>query len=411
MQAARQFSFYNRITPNFDHGKVFGRLREIRSDCVRRKRPIDDVDVFERTFEALQLRRSEIQGGELGKQAQRDCSQLELLLDSICMQLPNALDPSVPDATTVVEEFGPAKAPTTKNCHLDLGRQFSIFDFEAGSRVVGNKWVYLKHNGFLLENALVQFGIGKLLEHGFSLVMPPDVVDSALIRACGYLPKGTDNDQTYFISNSSLALSATAEIQLAGMLASRTLPQESLPLRYAAMSHAFRAEIGNYGRESKGLYRLHQFTKLEMFSFCSESQSGPQLEEFVAIQKEIASSLGLSCRLLLMDAGEVGNSAIKKYDIEAWLPMRGSWGEISSASNCSDFQSTRLCTFGKDKHHQKHKIHTVNATAVAVPRLLQAIIENFYDSNCIHIPAALHPFTFGVKKILPNPHSSLQTKD
>lgn len=286
--------------------------------------------------------------------------------------------------------------------HVDVGKKLGLFDFEQASKLIGSKWVYLLHNGAILENALVQYALNKLLPKGFRLVYPPDVADTELVSSCGYYPKESGTDLVlYRLEKCSLALAATSEILLAGLHAQSVIPQQSLPIRYLAVSHCFRPEVGHYGKNSRGLYRLHQFTKVEMFSFTLPADSDAMLEQFVEIQREIIEELGLRGRKVEMGAYELGNSAYRKIDIEVEMPMRGEWGEVTSASNCTDYQTSRLCIFGKDENNQRILLHTVNGTAIAVPRIIQALIESNYsvESGKMRIPSVLWPFTFGMTEI------------
>lgn len=245
-----------------------------------------------------------------------------------------------------------------------------------------------------------------MIEKKFKIVFTPDVVDIGVVEACGFQPRdsslseSSDENFPFFkIQNSNLALSATSEILLAGMHCGKSLKSESLPLRYAGFSHCFRPEAGHYGKESRGLFRLHQFSKVEMFSFCTSNTSSSILQEFLSIQKEIISELGLYARTVNISTSELGNSAAQKYDIEIWYPMKQDWGEVSSASNCTNYQTTRLAITSQDE-----PVHTVNATAIATSRIIQGIIESFYhmDEKEIPIPSILFPYTFGLKKISRN---------
>lgn len=276
--------------------------------------------------------------------------------------------------------------------HATLGAELDLLDFEAGAKVAGSQFYFLKNEAVQLEFALIQWGLNKLQEKGFTLVMTPDMAKSRFYLGTGYQPKG-DEAQIYEIEGEDLGLIATAEVTMAGYHADEILNLDNGPLRYAAISHCFRKEAGAYGKYSKGLYRVHQFTKLEMFAYCTPEQSADLHQEFLNIEMEIADELGLPYRVLEMCTGDLGAIAAKKYDVEAWMPGRRDFGEITSTSNCTDFQARNLNIRFKDKNGENKHAHMLNGTAIALSRIPIAIIENFQNAEGkVRIPPVLQSF-------------------
>lgn len=316
--------------------------------------------------------------------------------------IPNEIDPAVTLLNGILEvdrlnpeAFIPADA---KRDHMAVAEKLGgIVDFSSGAQVSGTSWYYLLENGALLEMALVQYAISKARSRGWRLVVPPAAVRSTVANACGFKPRDQNGEQQIYSMGDSLCLAGTAEIPLAGLGLQKTL--DDLPERVVGVSRAYRAEAGARGRDTKGLYRVHEFTKVELFAWTTPEQSEAMLDEIVGLQKDIIRDLGLCARVLDMPPYELGAPASRKYDIEAWMPGRGDWGEISSASNCLSFQSRRLHTKCEDGQFT----HTLNGTAMAVPRMVVAIIENFYDpnTNTIQIPTPLRKYLDGLSYITP----------
>ncbi|KIM70165.1 hypothetical protein SCLCIDRAFT_1207467 [Scleroderma citrinum Foug A] len=349
----------------------------------------------------------------------------EALLD-LTLQLPNDTHPDAPlgpeDAATVLSTHGPSPIPASPGRdHAEVGRALGLFDFESAAVVTGSSWYYLLAEAALLENALTNYAISIALKHGFRLVMTPDVVREDIALRCGFQPRDQQSDspasQTYSIANShpELVLSGTAEIPLGGMFANRIFPENTLPAKVVGLGRAFRAEAGSRGADTRGLYRVHQFSKVELFAVCEEDTSEHLMEEFRQVQTEIFEGLGISFRVLDMPTEELGASAFRKYDMEAWMPGRGSWGEISSTSNCTDYQSRRLHiryrrAASPDPHSSSSGngspstlafAHTLNGTAAATPRLILTLLENGvrFDEGGkpigLDLPIVLKPFWLG----------------
>ncbi|KAF9115301.1 seryl-tRNA synthetase [Mortierella sp. AM989] len=340
--------------------------------------------------------------------------------------------------------------------HVTLSRQLDLVDFESATNVTGSRWYYLKNEAALLELALIQFATQRAVKAGFMPVITPDVVRPEVVQACGFQPRD-EASQTYWVStvapgsskvvtpegahhhqHAALCLVATAEIALAGMNMNKVLEESQLPIKMAGFGRAFRAEAGSRGAEVKGLYRVHQFSKVELFvlSKADTGESDRILQEIRHFQENIFEELGLCFRVLDMPTEELGASAYKKYDIEAWMPGKNAWGEISSASNCTDYQSRRLniryrtnkilnrtselsspsITSSSDSqtptsnsHITTEFVHTLNGTAMAVPRIIVALLETYQkEDGSVHLPECLWPFMAGVKVIRPKGENSKQ---
>lgn len=280
--------------------------------------------------------------------------------------------------------------------HVQLGEQHQLIDFEAGGRVAGNGFYFLKNEAVLLEIALQQYALQLLGSKGFVPMTTPDLARGEILQGVGFIPRGPET-QIYSIENFDLNLVATAEITLGGMLAGQVLDEEELPIKLCGISHCFRTEAGAAGRASRGLYRVHQFTKVEMFAFAPPDQSDAIHEEFCALECEFFDGLEIPYRVLDIATGDLGGPAYRKYDLEAWMPGRGDhgeYGEVTSASNCTDYQARRLDIRYKTKGEKGTKfVHTLNGTAVAISRALIAIMENYQQADgSITVPAVLRPF-------------------
>jgi len=272
--------------------------------------------------------------------------------------------------------------------HLQLATELDLIDFEAGAKVAGSQFYYLKNEAVLLEMALLQFGLELLSQKGFTLMMTPDLAKSRYYLGTGYLPKG-DEAQIYEIDGQDLGLIATAEVTMAGYHADEVLREKDLPKKYAAVSHSFRQEGGSYGKYSKGLYRVHQFTKLEMFAYTTPDQSEKMHQELLQIEEEILQALKIPYRVLEMCTGDLGAIAAKKYDLEAWMPGRNGYGEVTSTSNTTDYQARNLDIKYRAGDHNEF-VHMLNGTAIAISRTLIAIIENYQqEDGSVLIPEVL----------------------
>lgn len=276
--------------------------------------------------------------------------------------------------------------------HLTLGEDLGMIDFEAGAKVAGSGFYYLKGDGVLLEFALLQFGLQKFVEKGYELFITPDLAKSRYYLGTGYAPKG-DEAQTYEIDGEDLGLIATAEVTMAAYHADTIFEKKDLSKKYVAVSHCFRKEGGAYGKYSRGLYRVHQFTKLEMFSYCLPEQSEEIHQEMLAIEREIADELEIPYKVLQQNTSDLGAIAAKKYDLEAWMPGRGDYGEITSTSNCTDYQARNLNIRFRNDEGETEFVHMLNGTAMALSRYPIAILENYQQSDgSVKVPKVLQKY-------------------
>jgi seryl-tRNA synthetase len=323
-------------------------------------------------------------------------------LDGLMARIPNFVHPDVPvggeaDFREIHRVGEPPSFDFEVADHLALGGRLDLFDFEAAARVTGQKFYYLKNEAVFLELALQRFALDLLVEEGFTAHATPDLARQKIVDALAFSPRGEET-QIYSVADSDLDLIGTAEITLGGLHADSILDEASLPLKLAGISHCFRTEAGSHGRESRGLYRVHQFTKVEMFVFARPEESESLHEHMLALEERIFAALELPYRVIDVATGDLGAPAYRKYDLEAWMPGRGEagdWGEVTSASNCTDFQARRLrVRFRREGSKKNELVHTLNGTAVAVPRTILALLENHQQQDgSVMVPKALRPYT------------------
>ncbi|PRP94730.1 Serine--tRNA ligase [Enhygromyxa salina] len=286
----------------------------------------------------------------------------------------------------------------TPKDHLELAEALDLVDFAAGAKVVGQKFYYLVNEAVLLDMALQRYALEVARKHGFKLHTTPDLARVDILDGLGFNPRG-ESTQVYSVADSDLCLVGTAEITLGGMLADEILDVERLPLLVAGLSHCFRTEAGSHGQESRGLYRVHQFTKVELFAFTvGELEISEAMHERLRdIEEELFQGLGLPYRVIDIASGDLGGPAYRKYDLEAWMPGRGDWGEITSTSNCTDYQARRLKIRYRPepvdgKKQKPRMVHMLNGTAVATSRALVAILENYQQADgSVVVPEILRP--------------------
>ncbi len=342
-----------------------------------------------------------------------EVKQVEAELHAALLTIPNMTHPDAPVGGTpadnkVIRRVGePRKFDFPPKDHVALGEALDLVDFEAGASVTGQKFYFLKNEAVLLELALVQFAMRKLVARGYVPVITPDLARVEVLEGIGFMPRDPDPEtrQVYTVADTDLCLIATAEITLGGMLKDKILDEATLPRKYVGLSHCFRTEAGAPGRDTKGLYRVHQFTKVEMFGFCTPEQSEALHLEILAIEEEMFQELGLPYHVLDTCTGDLGGPAYRKYDLEAWMPCRGEidpatkrpkgeYGEVTSTSNCTDFQARRLGIRYRPAGQKGTRfVHTLNGTAVAVTRALVAILENYQRADgSVTIPEVLRPW-------------------
>ena len=324
-----------------------------------------------------------------------DLSDFEKELNAKLKTVPNVIFDDVPlgdeSASVEVKKWGECK--TTGVDHLDYAVSRDWVDFERGAKVAGAKFYYVKGGLALLENALIQFGIKKIVEHGFTLMDVPDLVNSRILEGTGFAPRSSEQSDEYYIEGEDLALIATAEMPITGYHMDEIIDEEKLPLFYAGFSACFRKEAGAYGKHTRGLFRVHQFNKLEMYSFCTPEQSKEIHEKLRAIEEEIWQEIGIPYHVINIAAGDLGAPAAKKYDIEYWSPVDQKYREITSCSNCTDFQARGLNIRVRRKDGTVEVLHTLNGTAISLARTMVAVIENFAEEGGkLRVPAVLQPY-------------------
>jgi seryl-tRNA synthetase len=341
---------------------------------------------------------------ELIPEREAELHAIEGRLREEMLQIPNVTHPATPigrDDTENVELRRVGEIPEfdfKPKDHVELGESLGIIDFEAGTKVAGSKFYFLRGDAVLLELGLVRHALDRLIEHGYEPAITPDLARDEALIGTGFMPRGPET-QIYSVEGNDLSLIATAEISLAGSLAGEILEGESLPIRLAGLSHCFRTEAGSHGRASRGLYRVHQFTKVEMFAFAEPDQSEAIHEEMLGIEEEIFGGLGIPYRVVDICTGDLGGAAYRKYDLEAWMPGRGAYGEITSTSNTTDYQARRLQIRYRRDGGRPQLLHTLNGTAIAVSRALIPILENYQqEDGSVFVPEALVPYVG--KKVL-----------
>lgn len=409
-------------------------LRRQLSTTVPHTNPVGHIDAPTTSRDALLEEAKKLKS--LISQIETKEKDIQDEIDRLAIELPNLSSTYTPngDIPQVIgyinnhPESSPSTSDAIRRSHVHIGSELDLLDFQGSATTSGWGWYFLKNEAALLEQALIQYALSIAMKRGWRVVSPPSIVYSHIAAACGFQPRDqNDEQQIYAIAQSekdkakpALVLAGTAEIPLAGMKANTTFDEAELPLKVIGASRCYRAEAGARGIDTKGLYRVHEFTKVEMFAWtmpdnigddhfqeATPSHSETLFDEMVSIQKEILGSLGLHCRLLEMPATELGASATRKIDIEAFFPSRKEkdegWGEVTSASICTDYQSRRLATRVKtDKFGRKHEWpHTVNGTALAVPRVLAAIMEAGWDeeTKTVLVPEVLRSWMGGMERI------------
>ncbi|OQB06540.1 MAG: Serine--tRNA ligase [bacterium ADurb.Bin212] len=322
-------------------------------------------------------------------------------------KVPNLTHPEVrvsqnEDDNPVVDSYlEPTKFDFTPLDHEELGKKLDVIDFDRATKVSGAKFYYLKRELAVLEFALIQYALETAVKHGFIPFSTPDLAKREVLEGLGFNPRG-ESTQIYNIENSDLSLIGTAEITMGGYHMNEVLSEAELPKKYVAVSHCFRTEAGSYSKFSKGIFRVHQFTKIEMFQYVMPDKSEKAHQEILNIEKEIFSGLQIPFRVVDHCTADLGSPALRTYDLEAWMPGKpakdgeesGDWAEITSTSNCTDFQSRGLNIKYQDKDGNKDFLHMLNGTAIAVGRAIIAIMENNQQNDgSIKIPEVLHKWT------------------
>ncbi|MFT3863914.1 MAG: serine--tRNA ligase [Solirubrobacterales bacterium] len=353
------------------------------------KREGDDADA---EIAAVGRLRETIDSGK------EELEALEVTLRELTLALPNIPDDDAPDGmaeedAVVIREVGEVPSfDFEPRDHLEIGTDLGLIDMEAAARLSGSRFTYLKGDLVMLELALVQFAIATARGKGHEPVVPPVLVRDTALEGTGYFPEA--RDQIYEIEKDDLFLTGTSEVALAGLHADQILDAADLPLRYCAFSTCFRREAGAAGRDTRGMFRVHQFDKVEMFSFVEPSASKEEHERLLSIEESILQALEIPYRVVNIAVGDLGAPAAKKYDCEAWIPSQGRYREVTSCSNTTDYQARRLGSrYRPGDGESPEAVHTLNGTATAVGRTIIALIENRQEADgSFSLPKTLHPF-------------------
>ena len=334
------------------------------------------------------------------KDADAKRAQSEAEAKALIMQISNVIDPQAPigkeEDFVVIEHVGkPRDFDFQPKDHIELGKLLGAIDTERGAKVAGSRSYYLTGAGAMLEFALVNFAITSANKAGFTPVIPPVLVNSAAMEGTGFLGQAAEN--VYHLEKDDVYLVGTSEVPLAAMHMDEILATEKLPMRYAGYSTCFRREAGTYGKDTRGIIRVHQFDKVEMFSFCHPDQAKEEHLRLLQWEKDFLNAMEIPYRVIDVASGDLGSSANRKFDIEAWIPTQDAYREVTSTSNCTEFQARRLNIRFKDADTTK-AVATLNGTLVAIPRMVVAILENHQNADgTVNIPAALQPF-LGIKR-------------
>ena len=333
--------------------------------------------------------------------AEAELTEIENVFQAEARTIPNYASPEAPvgkedNDSLAVKFYGePTKFSFKAKDHVELGEALDILDFESGAKVSGQKFYYIKNQGVILQMALERYAMDIVLRHGFTPFITPDIAKEEILQGIGFNPRGAESN-IYTIEGTGTCLVGTAEITLGGYYSGQILDKASLPIKMTGLSHCFRREAGGAGQYSKGLYRVHQFSKLEMFIYCLPEESDAFHKEILSIEEEIFQGLGIPYRIVDTATGDLGAPAYRKFDIEAWMPGRGEngeYGEVTSTSNCTDYQARSLNIRYRDDDGKVKFVHMLNGTAVALSRAIVAILENYQNEDgTVSIPQALIPY-------------------
>lgn len=335
------------------------------------------------------------------KSADLKRAELEAQTQAVALQLSNILDPNTPigkeEDFVIIEHVGTPRefSDFEPKDHVELGKLLGAIDTERGAKVSGSRSYYLTGVGALLEFALVNYAISSAVKAGFTPVIPPVLVKPPAMEGTGFLGQAAEN--VYHLEKDGVYLVGTSEVPLAAYHMDEVLPVEKLPLRYAGYSTCFRREAGTYGKDTRGIIRVHQFDKVEMFSFCHPDQALEEHKRLLEWEKDFLNAMEIPYRVIDVASGDLGSSANRKFDIEAWIPTQKAYREVTSTSNCTEFQARRLNIRFKDSDGIR-AVATLNGTLVAIPRMIVAILENHQNADgSVNVPQALQAF-LGTKR-------------
>ena len=406
---------YDEIAKNIRDRYMNVDLEKIAADMDRRSALLSEV-------EALRARRNETASRMKGKLDQEtrqalieegkaikeelaakesELSAIDQVFQEEVRTIPNYYSPEAPvgkeDKDNLAVKFygEPTRFPFKAKDHVQLGEDLDILDFENGAKVSGQKFYYIKNKGVILQMALERYAMDIVLKHGFTPFITPDIAKEEILQGIGFNPRGAESN-IYALEGTGTCLVGTAEITLGGYYSGEILDKKDLPIRMTGLSHCFRREAGGAGQYSKGLYRVHQFSKLEMFIYCLPEESDAFHKEILSIEEEIFQGLGIPYRIVDTATGDLGAPAYRKFDIEAWMPGRGEegeYGEVTSTSNCTDYQARSLNIRYRDDDGRLKFVHMLNGTAMALSRAVVAVMENYQEEDgSIRIPEALVPY-------------------
>ncbi len=316
--------------------------------------------------------------------------------------IPNMVKDDVPlgGENDGVEVKRHGEQTTGASDHLDFAIKRDWLDFERGTKIAGSKFYFLKGDLALLENAIYQFALNFIVDKGFTFMTVPHMVSTRVLTGTGFAPRTSEQSDEYAIDGEDLSLIATAEIPLTGYHADEIIDESRLPLMYAGYSPCYRKEAGTYGKHTRGLFRVHQFNKLEMYAYTLPEDSAEMHEKIMGIEEEIWQAIGIPYHVINIAAGDLGAPAAKKYDIEYWSPVDGIYRELTSCSNCTDYQTRNLNIRVRRSSGEVEMLHSLNGTAVSLARSLVAIIENFQQPDgTLSVPEVLRPYMGGREKL------------
>lgn len=331
------------------------------------------------------------------KDSEEQLKRLDSEFNELMFKIPNPAAPDVkvgtPEENEVVKSVGKIpKFDFKVRDHVEIGQLTNTIDLERGAKVAQSGFYYMKGDGALLELALINYAFAKLAKHGFTPVISPNVAKERNIIGCGFQARSDKERQIYHIEDEDLDLIATAEITMVGIHTDEVIPVEKLPVLYAGWSYCYRKEIGSYGKDVRGILRVHEFRKVEMVVFCLPEDSEKWHEKLLAIEEEMWQELKVPYQVIKMATGDLGNAACKKYDIEAWMPSQEKYREVTSTSNTTDFQARRLNIKTK-RNAQTELVHTLNGTVFALSRAPIAIYENYQNEDgSVTVPEVLRPY-------------------
>jgi seryl-tRNA synthetase len=376
-----------------------GLLPEVENAQAERKALSKRIGAAKQSGDAAEELMAAVEGlKERIEAGKAELEEVDRQLGEVALTLPNLPDPDAPEGTTeddavVLREVGErTEFDFEPRDHLEIGTELGLIDIESAARLSGSRFAYLKGDLVMVELALVRFAIELARAEGHEPVVPPVLVREEALEGTGFLPG--DRDQIYEIPKDELFLAGTSEVALAGLHADQILDAADLPRRYCGFSTCFRREAGAAGRDTRGIFRVHQFDKVEMYSFVEPSRSSDEHERLLALEERILAELEIPYRVVNVATGDLGAPAAKKYDCEAWIPSQGRYRELTSCSNTTDYQARRLgCRYRAADGESPQPVHTLNGTAVAVGRTIIALIENRQERDGgFTLPRTLHRY-------------------